>query len=83
MLFKDISLLLWFPNKETEEKPITKEQITKIHALIGTNQALKDAIYKKFQITSSKELSEVKARQMIRTLEAGLAKKKGTDSSSK
>lgn len=62
--------------KKDEIRNITKEQITKIHTLIGKNDALKEAVYKKFGISSSKELTEDKAKQMIKILEDGIAKKK-------
>lgn len=64
--------------KTTTKKEITKSQITKIHTLLGTNEALKEAIYKKFNVTSCKELSEVDAKKMIKTLEDGIAKKKAS-----
>lgn len=58
-----------------KDNPITKEQIKKIHTLIGDREELKSAIYKKFGVESSKELTEVKALQMIKTLEEGNKKK--------
>lgn len=65
-----------YPKKEMKQKQITKEQIAKIHTLLGKNDALKEAIYKQFKVTSSKELTEEKANKMIKTLEEGIAKKK-------
>ena len=61
---------------QSYSKLITKEQITKIHTLLGKNEALKEAIYKQFKVKSSKELTEEQAKKMIKTLEDGIAKKK-------
>lgn len=65
---------------KNEIRKITKTQITKIHTLIGKNEALKEAIYKKFKVKSSKELTEEQATKMIKTLEEGIAKKKESES---
>ncbi len=62
--------------KETSNKPINADQIKKIHTLIGNNDDLKEAIYKKYNIKSCKELTEVKAKEMILRLEKGIEKKK-------
>ena len=70
--------------KETTEtkneiRMITKSQITKIHTLIGKNEPLKEGIYKKFKVKSSKELTEDDAKKMIKILEDGIAKKKASE----
>lgn len=70
------NLVFQYPIKKqsniSKAKEITNQQITKIHTLIGTNEPLKEAIYKKFKVSSCKELTEAKAKQMIDILEKGM-----------
>lgn len=73
---KSNKVVFEYPKKEIKPVQITKEQVTKIHTLLGKNEALKEAIYKQFKVKSSKELTEEQAKKMIKTLEDGIAKKK-------
>ena len=66
--------------KELSNKTINADQIKKIHTLLGKNDALKEAIYKKYNIKSCKELTEDKAKEMILRLEKGIEKKKKEES---